>query len=170
ASLPATATCKPRPDPPPRLRRLRSRRPNFLAPWRNSVRRLCDTISPPPPDPSPRLRPRRSSHPNQIEPLRNFARRPCETTSPLPLDPSPRLRPRRSDDRVPPGTLRRLLLPSPSLPQSVFDRPWFVARPIERQRHSTPTEARISTDSLSYPYDLVSAVHGELVQSLLCLF
>src|SRR5436190_741748 len=47
-----------------------------------------------------------------------------------------------------------------SLTQSVFDRPWFVARPIERQRHSTPTETRISTDSLSYPCDLVSAVHG----------
>src|SRR5882757_97680 len=47
-----------------------------------------------------------------------------------------------------------------SLPQSVFDRPWFVARPIERQRHSTPTEARTSTDSLSYPCELVSAVHG----------
>ena len=28
-----------------------------------------------------------------------------------------------------------------SLPQSVFDRHWFVARPIERQRHSTPSEA-----------------------------
>jgi hypothetical protein len=56
-------------------------------------------------------------------------------------DPSPRLRPCRSEDRVPPRTLRRLLLPSPSLPQTVFDRPWFVARPIERQRHSTPTEA-----------------------------
>jgi len=37
-----------------------------------------------------------------------------------------------------------------SLAQSVFDRPWFVGRPIERQRHSTPTEARTSTDSLSY--------------------
>src|SRR5436189_2219495 len=47
-----------------------------------------------------------------------------------------------------------------SLAQSVFDRPWFVGRPIERQRHSTPTEARTSTDSLSYPCELVSAVHG----------
>src|SRR5947207_5904208 len=88
--------------------------------------------------------------PNCIARRRNSVRRPCETTSPLPLDPSPRLRSCRIEDRVPPGTLRRLLLPSPSLPQSVFDRLWFVGRPIERQRHSTPTEARISIDSLSY--------------------
>src|SRR5262249_38629126 len=117
---------------------VRNRHAHFIG---HSARRLCDTISPPPRDPSAHLRPGRSRRPNYFEPWRNSARRLCDTTSPPPPDPSPRLRPGRSDDRVPPGTLRPLLLPSPSLPQSVFDRRWFVARPIERQRHSTPTEA-----------------------------
>src|SRR5207248_2010162 len=96
ASLPATATCKPRPDPPSRLRRLRSRRPNFLAPRRNSVRRLCDTISPPPPDPSPRLRLCRSRRPHHFAPRRDFVRPPCDTISLPPCDRSRRLHPCRS--------------------------------------------------------------------------
>src|SRR4029077_1594998 len=79
-------------------------------PRHNFARPLCETILSPPLDPSPRLRLLRSRHPGWFEPWRDSARRLCDTTSPPPPDPSLRLRPCRSNDRVPSGTLRRLLL------------------------------------------------------------
>ena len=52
---PAKTTCKSRHNPSPRLRHVRSRRPDCIEPGRDSARRPCDTISRPPRDPWPRL-------------------------------------------------------------------------------------------------------------------
>src|SRR6266480_4465870 len=68
-------------------------------------------ICKPPHNPSQRLRRCSSRHPSCIEPWRDSALRLCETISPPPPDPLPRLRYWCSEDRVPPRTLRRLLLP-----------------------------------------------------------
>ena len=98
--------------------------PGCIEPRRNSGRRLCDTTSPHPRHPPPRRRgsrrPVRSRRPGVLRLALDSGQRLCDTTSPPPPGPSPHLRPSCSDDRVPSRTPRRLLLPSPSLPQSVL--------------------------------------------------
>ena len=138
---PRTATtCKPRSHPSPRLRHCHSRRPDCIEPGRNFARPLCETISPPPHHPSSHLTVGVADAQTELSvgdilfaALRNHFT--ASTSSfvrpPLPKNAAPNL----SWDLASPISARARISATSLRSAS------FCKRAVERQRHSTGTEA-----------------------------